>query len=104
MVASGEARFYPSALMLGVVRVCVRIYQFTISPVLGWITGPGGGCRFQPTCSEYFLQAIEYHGLLRGGWLGLKRLGRCQPWGGQGPDPVPMRITEERPAARVACE
>jgi hypothetical protein len=47
------------------------------------------GCRFQPTCSEYFLQAVRYHGALKGSWLGLKRIARCQPWGGQGFDPVP---------------
>ncbi|MFL6570008.1 MAG: membrane protein insertion efficiency factor YidD [Chthoniobacterales bacterium] len=75
--------------MLLIVRVLVRIYQWTISPVLAFLGGPGSGCRFEPTCSRYFLEAVETHGVLRGGWLGLKRLGRCQPWGGKGHDPVP---------------
>ena len=75
--------------MLLIVRFFVRAYQVTISPALSWLGGPGSGCRFQPTCSHYFLEAIETHGLLHGGWLGLKRLGHCHPWGGEGHDPVP---------------
>jgi putative membrane protein insertion efficiency factor len=77
--------------MVPLVRVFIRAYQLTLSPVLAWIGGPGFGCRFEPTCSHYFLEAVETHGVLRGGWLGLKRLARCQPWGGQGLDPVPPR-------------
>lgn len=71
------------------IRFAIRAYQMLISPVLSFLTGPGGGCRFQPTCSHYFLEAVETHGALRGSWLGLKRLARCQPWGGKGFDPVP---------------
>lgn len=71
------------------VRVLIRGYQLLISPVLHFLAGPAAGCRFTPTCSEYFLQAVETHGVLRGGWLGLCRLARCNPWGGQGHDPVP---------------
>lgn len=73
------------------VRLFIRIYQYTLSPLLAWVGGPQSGCRFTPTCSEYFLEATETHGVLRGSWLGLKRLARCQPWGGQGSDPVPPR-------------
>ena len=51
--------------------------------------GPNSGCRFTPTCSQYFLEAVEIHGVLKGGFLGLKRIMRCNPWGGQGHDPVP---------------
>jgi uncharacterized protein len=96
MVASGKARFY-SALMLAFVRLFVRIYQYTLSPVLSSICGPGCGCRFTPTCSAYFLEAVERHGLRRGSWLGLKRLARCQPWGGAGRDPVPGTMGEREP-------
>ncbi len=71
------------------IRLLIRGYQLLISPVLTLILGPGGGCRFEPTCSHYALEAIETHGVLRGGWLGLKRLARCHPWGGTGFDPVP---------------
>jgi putative membrane protein insertion efficiency factor len=74
--------------MLSLLRGFIRIYQCTISPLLSLISGPGCGCRFEPTCSQYFLEAVEMHGFLHGIWLGLKRLARCQPWGGSGPDPV----------------
>ena len=60
----------------------VRLYQQTISRLLPPM------CRYQPTCSHYMVEAIERHGL-RGLWLGIKRLCRCHPWGGQGYDPVP---------------
>ena len=46
-------------------------------------------CRFHPSCSAYALQALETHGAVRGLWLGIRRLGRCHPWGGGGIDPVP---------------
>lgn len=49
-------------------------------------------CRFEPSCSEYALQALARFGALRGGWLALRRLGRCNPWGPFGADPVPEKI------------
>lgn len=61
----------------------LRGYQLLVSPLLGRT------CRFLPTCSDYAREALEQHGLLRGGWLVLRRLARCHPWGGQGYDPVP---------------
>ena len=61
----------------------VRGYQLLLSPLLG------NNCRFQPTCSQYCIEAIERHGVLRGGWLAIRRIGRCHPWGGSGYDPVP---------------
>jgi putative membrane protein insertion efficiency factor len=97
MVASRKARFY-SALMLGLVRFFIRIYQWTLSPFLRLLCGPNSGCRFTPTCSAYFLEAVEAHGILYGSWLGLKRLARCQPWGGSGDDPVPE---QRNPASSV---
>jgi uncharacterized protein len=75
--------------MLRLLRGFIHLYQHTLSPLLTLLSGTGGGCRFEPTCSRYFLEAVETHGFLRGTWLGLKRLGRCQPWGGWGHDPVP---------------
>jgi uncharacterized protein len=64
----------------------IRLYQITISPLLGV-----NKCRFQPTCSHYMIGAIEEWGVFRGFWLGLKRIGRCHPWGKFGPDPVPKK-------------
>ena len=60
-------------------------YQRAISPSLGTL------CRYEPTCSHYACEAIERFGLLRGGWLTLKRLSRCRPLAGRGYDPVPDR-------------
>ncbi|MCB1209140.1 MAG: membrane protein insertion efficiency factor YidD [Verrucomicrobiales bacterium] len=77
--------------MKWLVRILIRGYQKVISPALHFIGGPGSGCRFTPTCSEYFLQAVEAHGVLRGSWMGTWRILRCNPWGGQGHDPVPPR-------------
>ena len=65
--------------------VPVRLYRLLFSP---WI---GHGCRFQPTCSAYALEALERHGALTGGWLTLRRLSRCHPWGSSGYDPVPEK-------------
>ena len=94
MVAPGKPRFYPKRLMLFLVRLFVRLYKWTLSPLLSALGGPHSGCRFEPTCSAYFLEAVETHGLLRGSWLALKRLARCHPWGGCGHDPVPPRISD----------
>ena len=53
--------------------------------------GRASPCRFWPTCSAYAMEALEVHGLWRGGWLTARRLGRCNPWGPWGADPVPER-------------
>lgn len=80
--------------MAALIRILIRAYKCAVSPFLSWVSGPGLGCRFEPTCSVYFLEAVEAHGVCRGSWLGLKRLGRCQPWGGSGHDPVPKHDHE----------
>jgi putative membrane protein insertion efficiency factor len=48
-------------------------------------------CRFTPTCSQYFIEALQIHGVIKGSYLGIKRLLRCHPWGGSGYDPVPVK-------------
>jgi uncharacterized protein len=61
----------------------IKIYQLLISPLFP------SSCRYNPTCSHYTLEALKKYGLLKGGWLGIKRIARCHPWGGSGYDPVP---------------
>ena len=61
----------------------VHAYRLFLSP---WM---GHGCRYQPTCSAYALEALERHGAVCGSWLALTRILRCHPWGGHGFDPVP---------------
>lgn len=71
--------------------ISVRLYRWTLSPVLRLLGGPAGGCRFTPSCSAYALEALQTHGTARGSWLAAKRVCRCHPWGGCGHDPVPPR-------------
>jgi uncharacterized protein len=106
MVASGRARFYFSGPMLKLLRAVIHVYQRAISPLLSSLAGPGSGCRFEPTCSRYFLEAVELHGFMRGGWFGLKRIARCHPWGGCGHDPVPLphQICVRDPIESLVCE
>ncbi|HEY0175785.1 MAG TPA: membrane protein insertion efficiency factor YidD [Pedobacter sp.] len=61
----------------------IKFYQLFLSPLLG------ASCRFSPTCSQYGIEAIKKYGPFKGGWLTLKRIGRCHPWGAHGHDPVP---------------
>lgn len=63
----------------------VRAYQKLVSPVLG------KNCRYSPTCSAYAVEALQTHGIVKGGWLSLRRIGRCQPLFEGGYDPVPPR-------------
>lgn len=65
-------------------------YRWVLSPLKVALAGPGARCRFEPSCSEYALEAIRRHGALHGGRLALGRIARCHPWGGCGLDPVPI--------------
>ena len=69
--------------MARVAALPVRAYKLVISPFIG------ANCRYQPTCSVYALEALERHGALKGGWLAVRRMARCHPWGGSGIDNVP---------------
>lgn len=68
--------------MKAIALVTIKVYQKTISRVLP------PACRFTPTCSEYGYQAIEKYGLLKGGWMAIKRISRCHPFNPGGYDPV----------------
>ena len=75
----GVYPFMMKSILIGLVKV----YQAIVSPYFP------NACRYTPTCSQYTVDAIQKHGAIRGGWLGLKRISRCHPWGGHGYDPVP---------------
>lgn len=68
-------------------QLIIRGYQLFVSPMLG------PRCRFHPSCSHYAQEALQVHGLRRGGWLALRRIGRCNPWHPGGLDPVPPAST-----------
>ena len=70
----------PARVMLRFVRGYQHVFAYRASP-----------CRYLPTCSNYALDALERHGALRGGWMALRRITRCHPWGSSGWDPVPER-------------
>ena len=72
-------RHLPSRLLIGLASG----WQMTFSAILP------PSCRFQPSCSEYAITAVERFGALRGGWLAARRIARCHPFGGSGFDPVP---------------
>lgn len=61
----------------------VRVYQYTLSPLLGQV------CRYYPSCSHYAVEALDRHGAIKGSWLTVRRLARCHPWAPGGVDHVP---------------
>lgn len=60
-------------------RLLLKIYKATISPILKYLFG-GGGCRYNPTCSEYAVDVVEKYGIIRGGFLAIKRVLQCNAW------------------------
>jgi hypothetical protein len=74
----------PVHISIRVALAAVRAYQIAVRPLLS------GQCRYLPTCSAYAAEAIATHGAMRGGWMGMKRVMRCHPFGGSGLDPVPQ--------------
>lgn len=89
----GEQQVGASGAHRGTVEVLHQGYKHWVSPVLHGVAHAlfpfSGGCRFQPTCSEYAAIAVARHGWLRGGWMALRRLLRCRPFSRGGFDPVP---------------
>ena len=101
MAAVKKARDLIGKPLTMILQGLVRGYQLLISPILP------GTCRFYPSCSSYTIDAFGHHGALKGGWLAVRRIARCQPWGGSGFDPVPgsdlaVRAAEED-AKHSAC-
>ncbi len=87
-------------MIRGCMLAAVRFYRRFISPLLP------AACRFEPTCSQYALDAIEMHGALKGGWLTFRRLLRCQPFSRGGFDPVPVPDTlpgDRTDVSRTEC-
>ena len=77
----------PDHVVRGPARIAVRLVQ-----AYQWLfAGRVSPCRYVPSCSSFAVEAFEVHGFRRGGWLALRRLGRCHPWGQSGWDPVPER-------------
>ena len=74
-----------------IVLIAIRVYQKTLSFDHGFFRFlyPHGFCRFHPTCSQYGYRAIERYGVLKGGWMAVKRIIRCNPWSASGVDDVP---------------
>lgn len=68
---------------ISIVLLPVYFYKYCISP---WTPA---SCRYMPTCSQYAIEAVKKYGPFKGGWLAVKRIARCHPWGGSGFDPVP---------------
>ena len=102
-IDSAERRFRiaPAVRMLSpmlrparVASGAVRLYQLVLSPLML------PRCRHLPTCSEYAMEAFSEHGVLRGGWLAIRRIARCHPFGTSGYDPVPARCPGRRRETR----
>jgi len=85
----------PAAVAL---RILIRAYQTMISPFFP------AHCRYWPSCSAYAGQAVQRHGAVAGSWLAMRRIARCQPWGGHGYDPVPEKSCAEMHDGLAAAE
>lgn len=85
-------------MMRRLAMLLIRGYSLLISPFLG------NNCRYYPTCSAYTQEAVQLHGIWRGIWLGLRRIGRCHPWHEGGIDPVPGSDLERQVRESEAAE
>ena len=77
-------------ILSSLLKGLIKVYKYTVSPLLG------PKCRYLPTCSSYGVQAIERYGPFLGGWLTVKRICRCNPWGAHGYDPVPKNLLDKK--------
>ena len=72
----------------------LRLYRAVISPLYGDV------CRYYPSCSSYALQAVQQYGVVRGSWMGMRRIARCHPWAAGGVDDVPQRVGQKYAVTR----
>ncbi len=79
-----------SKIIIAPFLLLIRFYQVAISPFTP------STCRFEPTCSSYFIEALKIHGFFYGGYLGIKRIFSCHPWGKTGYDPVPAKKSQHK--------
>ncbi len=82
---------------------CVQVYRLVLSPAQRFLFGSSAGCRFEPSCSVYAMEAVREHGAFRGCWLAARRIARCHPWGDCGYDPVPPAHRGALDACRTHC-
>ena len=80
------------------------LYRWGLSPLLHTLCGPASGCRFEPSCSQYWIESIEQHGIFRGSFLGLRRILRCHPGTEGGFDPVPKKIDSSNACSKRATK
>lgn len=80
---------WPHRIMMMLILTPIYAYKMLISPLLG------ANCRFSPSCSSYAIEAIQLHGILKGGYLSAQRIRKCHPFGGSGYDPVPKHNHED---------
>jgi len=82
-----------SAVIAGFFKLMIRIYQYTVSLIFP------SSCRFYPSCSDYSIEALDKHGVLRGSWLSARRICRCHPFNPGGFDPVPEKADDSHTLA-----
>ncbi|MBD5781677.1 membrane protein insertion efficiency factor YidD [Pelagicoccus sp. NFK12] len=93
----GQGRGLVGRIVADVFIFLVRVYQWTLSPLKNAIFGAGAACRFRPTCSHYAIECLRTLPLVKALRLATWRILRCNPWGGQGWDPVPKMVYREGP-------
>jgi putative membrane protein insertion efficiency factor len=90
--ATASGGGWPRRLAVAPLILLIKLYKYLVSPLIG------PRCRYLPTCSDYALEALARHGPVHGGWLAVRRISRCHPWGDFGYDPVPPTVADQRQA------
>ena len=90
-------------MILLLLQLPAFFYRWCISPLLHTLCGPGSGCRYEPSCSCYWITALKLHGALHGLRLGFLRIARCHPWNAGGYDPVPEALLPNASSRLTVC-